>query len=75
MRTSGVLRVILNAHVVAGMKVELANDNCLRFTNVDGIYLIKVCCIFAISILTRNSILPGQSKRYRPVKLRHRVST
>ena len=42
MRTSGVLRVILNAHIVAGMKFELANDNCLRFTNVDGIYLVKV---------------------------------
>lgn len=41
MRTSGALRVILNAHVVAGMKFELANDNCLRFTNVDGIYMIK----------------------------------
>lgn len=42
MRTTGALRVILNAHLVAGMKFELANDNCLRFTNVDGIYMIKV---------------------------------
>ena len=42
MRTTGALRVILNAHIVAGMKFELANDNCLRFTYVDGIYLIKV---------------------------------
>ncbi|KAI2806144.1 hypothetical protein RDWZM_009288 [Blomia tropicalis] len=41
MRTTGALRVILNAHIVAGMKFELANDNCLRFTYVDGIYLIK----------------------------------
>ena len=43
MRTTGVLRVILNAHIVAGMKFDFANDNCLRFTYVDGIYLIKVC--------------------------------
>ncbi len=42
MRTTGALRVILNAHLVAGMKFEPANDNCLRFTNVDGIYMIKV---------------------------------
>lgn len=41
MRTTGALRVILNAHLVAGMKFEPANDNCLRFTNVDGIYMIK----------------------------------
>lgn len=41
MRTSGALRVILNTHLVAGMKFELANDQCLRFTNIDGIFLIK----------------------------------
>ncbi len=42
MRTSGALRVILNAHIMAGMKFELSNEQCLRFSNVDGIYLIKV---------------------------------
>ena len=42
MRTAGALRVILNTHLVAGMKFELANEQCLRFTNVEGIFLIKV---------------------------------
>ncbi|CAG2100412.1 unnamed protein product [Medioppia subpectinata] len=41
MRTSGALRVILNAHVVSGMRFDVSNEQCLRFTNVDGIYLIK----------------------------------
>ncbi|RWS01984.1 ran-binding protein 3-like isoform X1, partial [Dinothrombium tinctorium] len=41
MRTSGSLKVILNSFIVAGMKFELSNEQCLRFTNVDGIYLIK----------------------------------
>ncbi|RWS30245.1 ran-binding protein 3-like isoform X1 [Leptotrombidium deliense] len=41
MRTSGSLKVILNSIIVAGMKFELSNEQCLRFTNLDGIYLIK----------------------------------
>ncbi|CAG2174330.1 unnamed protein product, partial [Oppiella nova] len=41
MRTSGALRVILNAHLVSGMRFDMSNEQCLRFTNVDGIYLIK----------------------------------
>ncbi|KPM04077.1 hypothetical protein QR98_0025160 [Sarcoptes scabiei] len=41
MRTVGALRLILNANIVAGMTFELANENCLRFTYVDGIYMLK----------------------------------
>ncbi|XP_074598046.1 ran-binding protein 3-like [Brevipalpus obovatus] len=41
MRTSGSLKVILNALIVVGMKFELSNERCLRFTNIDGIYLLK----------------------------------
>lgn len=42
MRTSGAHKVILNVPLVAGMKFELSNENKLRFTAIDGIYLIKV---------------------------------
>lgn len=45
MRTVGALRLILNANIVAGMTFELANENCLRFTYVDGIYMLKVILI------------------------------
>lgn len=41
MRTAGAYRLILNALIVAGMTFELASENCLRFTYVDGIYMIK----------------------------------
>lgn len=40
MRTSGSYKLILNCLLVHGMKFELAND-CLRFSTVDGIQLIK----------------------------------
>ena len=42
MRTAGSLKVILNTSIVAGMKFELSKERCLQFTNIDGIYLIKV---------------------------------
>lgn len=42
MRTAGSLKLILNCLIISGMKFELTNDSkCLRFSNVDGIYLIK----------------------------------
>ncbi|XP_015783632.1 ran-binding protein 3 [Tetranychus urticae] len=41
MRTAGSLKVILNASIVSGMKFELSNEKCLRFTCIDGIYLFK----------------------------------
>ena len=42
MRTAGSLKLILNCLIIRGMKFELTNDSkCLRFSNVDGIYLIK----------------------------------
>ncbi|KAH9412722.1 Ran-binding protein 3 [Dermatophagoides pteronyssinus] len=41
MRTAGAYRLILNALIVAGMTFELASENCLRFTYIDGIYMIK----------------------------------
>lgn len=56
MRTSGALRVILNAHIVAGMKFELVNNHCLQFTYVDGIYMIKVLFSILIFFLTTLTI-------------------
>lgn len=41
MRTSGSLKVILNASIVGGMKFGISGENCLRFANIDGIYLVK----------------------------------
>ena len=44
MRTTGSLKVILNASLVVGMKFETNNESAdyLRFTTVDGIHLIRV---------------------------------
>lgn len=50
MRTAGAYRLILNALIVAGMTFELDNENCLRFTYIDGIYMIKVCAIIVESL-------------------------
>ena len=42
MRTAGSFKLILNCLIISGMKFELTNDSkCLRFSNVDGIYLVK----------------------------------
>ena len=49
MRTAGAYRLILNALIVAGMTFELASENCLRFTYVDGIYMIKVVSNFILN--------------------------
>lgn len=40
MRTAGSLKLILNCLIISGMKIEITSD-CLRFSNLDGIYLIK----------------------------------
>lgn len=42
MRTSGNLKVILNSSLVVGMSFSKSNEKSLRFTNVDGIYTVKV---------------------------------
>lgn len=42
MRTSGCLKVVLNASIVPGMKFATSGENCLRFTHIDGVYLVKV---------------------------------
>ncbi|KAI1282162.1 Ran-binding protein 3 [Halotydeus destructor] len=41
MRTAGSLKVILNCSLVVGMKFTLTADKHFRFTNVDGIFLVK----------------------------------
>lgn len=42
MRTAGSFKLILNCLIQSGMKFELTNESsCIRFSNVDGIYLIK----------------------------------
>lgn len=42
MRTAGSFKLILNCLIQSGMKFELTNEcTCIRFSNVDGIYLIK----------------------------------
>ena len=71
MRTAGAYRLILNALIVAGMTFELASENCLRFTYIDGIYMIKVCIIVMIMMslivchFHTNQI--GKSERYRSI--------
>jgi len=65
MRTAGSYKLILNCLIISGMKFEMTN-NCIRFSNVDGIYLVKgkpndIELIYSL-IQQRLKMLPKKSR-------------